>query len=805
MRLDRLRLHAFGPFTDAELDLSTVEPGLVAVVGTNGQGKTSLLNAFPGALGLSVPDQRQSLQDRAVARDALVEATVVNGSRYTIRHLIDAVKGTGEVLVLDAAGQPALPGTGRKAFAAWAARHMPSPEVFFSSVFAAQGSGGFAALGKSERKATILRLLGVEKLEQLAAAARERGRDGKTSAGGVRDRLRAAEEALWLAQGLVDNEFEGAASDLAEAVQALAAAEDDLRAAERAVGERRLAEEQASAIARADARVDELQRRLADIETRVTNNVRLVGDRDRVGAARVRADQLDVELIQRARLHLESCTESRDRAREGTRDAQVALQRAEGERGRLAKLLGEAEAVVREGPGVRRAVEELRGINLEAMEAALVSARADLEATMGAQLVGADGRIAGLRCALTDIVAEEHMAGRAAQAALTNDEVAARLAQEHPKKLASARSVVEKASTAITEARRRHTELSATSARLPQVEQAELDAADLFEREAAARAEVARLVDVAHARTEDERRAQQSLEQATTTLKAHEAERAQLEPLLRLEQPLAAASARVVELREQALQVEDELARAKGERNGMLDPVWPTCMHTVTEAEARLGVRKAAHSTALLRVHTTTKAKDALPELTKRVEAARAELSAADEDVADWQLIADGLGRDGVQALLVDAAGPELSTLANDLLHTAFGPRFSVRFETTRVSADGKKLVEDCDVSVMDTERGREGSLDTFSGGEKVILSEAVALALTTINCRAHGLTDVTIVRDESGAALDGANAVRFMQMLRRARELASCRHLLFVSHNPATWELADTRVEVGGGRVVVR
>jgi len=41
---------------------------------------------------------------------------------------------------------------------------------------------------------------------------------------------------------------------------------------------------------------------------------------------------------------------------------------------------------------------------------------------------------------------------------------------------------------------------------------------------------------------------------------------------------------------------------------------------------------------------------------------------------------------------------------------------------------------------------------------------------------------------------------------VRRARAgLPSGRPLLFVSHNPATWELADTRVEVGGGRVVVR
>jgi len=39
-------------------------------------------------------------------------------------------------------------------------------------------------------------------------------------------------------------------------------------------------------------------------------------------------------------------------------------------------------------------------------------------------------------------------------------------------------------------------------------------------------------------------------------------------------------------------------------------------------------------------------------------------------------------GRDGIQALEIDAAGPELSTLTNDLLTSCFGERFEIRFVT---------------------------------------------------------------------------------------------------------------------------
>jgi exonuclease SbcC len=187
-----------------------------------------------------------------------------------------------------------------------------------------------------------------------------------------------------------------------------------------------------------------------------------------------------------------------------------------------------------------------------------------------------------------------------------------------------------------------------------------------------------------------------------------------------------------------------------------------------------------------------------------RLKAALAELATVENDLSDWTRLAHDLGRDGLQAVEIDAAGPVITELSNDLLHQAFGNRFTISFETTRPSSDGKREIEDFRISVLDTLNGREADAKTFSGGEKVILSEAIALALTMLACQRSGIERPTIIRDESGAALDGENGQRYVAMLRRAAKIVGADKVLFISHDPATWDLADARIVVADGRISV-
>lgn len=253
-------------------------------------------------------------------------------------------------------------------------------------------------------------------------------------------------------------------------------------------------------------------------------------------------------------------------------------------------------------------------------------------------------------------------------------------------------------------------------------------------------------------------------------------------------------------------ELEPQIARARADLEGLGEPVAPGEPPDVAAACTMAGdaadVAKHADAAAREAHGAVAVAEQRLEQAqasTARVEELGAELGKAELDLADWTRLGADLGRDGLQAAEIDAAGPELTELVNDLLHACHGPRWTVTIETQRLSADGKKTLEGCEVRVLDTERGRDAPAETLSGGERVVVGEAVSLALAMLACRRAGVERPTIVRDESGAALDPENARVHVAMLRRAAEIVGADKVLVVSHTPEVWDLCDARVEIGG------
>ncbi|MCV5968469.1 hypothetical protein, partial [Lactococcus petauri] len=69
----------------------------------------------------------------------------------------------------------------------------------------------------------------------------------------------------------------------------------------------------------------------------------------------------------------------------------------------------------------------------------------------------------------------------------------------------------------------------------------------------------------------------------------------------------------------------------------------------------------------------------------------RTQREASEGDRAAWDLLADALGKNGIQAMEIDAAGPELTARMNGLLHDHFGTRWTARIDTARTNADGEQ------------------------------------------------------------------------------------------------------------------
>ena len=234
-----------------------------------------------------------------------------------------------------------------------------------------------------------------------------------------------------------------------------------------------------------------------------------------------------------------------------------------------------------------------------------------------------------------------------------------------------------------------------------------------------------------------------------------------------------------------------------------------------TRQNAAQRAREAADSARRLRAVAEAEAqvaRDALATLRGRraqlgdVAARLAELGTRRAELARRHaghvLVEAAFGRDGIPALEIDAAGPEVSALCNDLLETCFGGRFAVRLRTLRPAEGRRDAREVFDLTVLDGLRGRSGGWDALSGGEGALIDEALKLALAVFNARMHPSTFDTLYRDEPDAGLSPSMAALYPAMLRRACALGGFTLALVTSHREECWGLADARLHVAGGSV---
>lgn len=796
MRFGKLRVRNMGVFRgEHEFDIGGSVGPIVGVTGENGAGKTTMLGLLLGGIYRECPT-RGSLLDLATARDSFVEVEVSNGSNYRFRQLCDAVSKKSETLITDAEGRPLVESGKVTEAKAFVAKHFPTLDLVLNSTFGAQKSAGFVGMKPAERKSLLLQLLGVERLELLAESARERAKGQKLKTETLEARMgderarggdvHALDQTLADARARVaacDETVTGARYGLDVAVDAAASIE--AQAKEHAAWAAKRAE--------LETALSAAQKSVADIETRVRNNRDIQAGADEIRAAVARFEAITAELGE-AELQVATL--------QAQITAAVAADRVHGQRYNDARArIERAKAAVVKAPHVRDAVASLPGLEQAvALERAAVEATtAELEALSGRTLAGADERIVALRGGLTAIADEssdeKDIDTRAlniiACNALDADDETVAAATETPKLLSAARTRLATARQTLITAEKALTAVAALAAQAPAVEAAELDLesahADL-ERINAESTESAKAAGVLNVAIDGHRR----------TADALRAEQARVRPTAAKAEPLSRAEARLAEFEPQLATARADVARLETQASATPAPPPPIVAPDVAAFRSTLERAEREARTAHASVAVAEQRVAAALESDRRLTELRGEVDAVSGEFADWNRLAADLGKDGLQAMVIDAAIPELNHTANELLWNAFGPRFTVDVRTQTSDAKGKRLLETLDVVVLDSELGREALAETLSGGELVIVSEALSLALTVLACRQSGVERPTIIRDESGSALSEGKAPQWIAMLRKAAEIINADRILFVSHTPATWELADSCIRIG-------
>ena len=742
MLINRIALRGFTTYKDEQvLDLAALGSGIIAIAGPNGSGKTTLLEAVPGAIYRSTPS-RGSIASLAIARDAYIELDGENGSPFRIRLDCDSQTGRQEAMLFDGDGEP-LAGPKVKEFDAAIAKIFPPREVYLASYFASQtGVGSVLKMERGDRRALFGRLLGTERLELLATSARERGRGLESEMAGARAALEAVRSGA--------EDVEVLEHDLAHAREKLTAAE--------------AAELQASAAHM--AALNELGR-LKDADAEVERA------RKAAEAARAKAAEAVDEWgrIRTQRIALEPLLARAEEIRKGTEEIERLTFRLDEIR-QAGERAAADERQAREAVDLRRQELTTAERALETAERAIADAEAKIKEA-AARLDLAEKSTGSVPCAgaLDD-------SARAGCPALRG----------HFQTRDACRKTIDGLTVAGAGDARRAM-LDAAQVRIIKARH-EFDQADAERSKASAEGDAYR----ADYKTIKER--VDKLRAADRTAELSRAERSAAE----LDGRIAAAEAAVNATAKESEQL-DAIAAAAPDNTEDLR----AADMALGLADDELGKAHQIAQDGRRQVVTLEVRGKAARESQEKAAALVARLAPMDRDLADWRFLARGLGREGVQALELDAAGPRVSGLANELLADAYGDRFNIRFETQAAKADGKGVKETFDVVVVDTERGREGNGEDLSGGEKVIVGEALGLAVGLFHAQAAGVELGTVIRDETVGALDPENGERYLAMLRAFLRVGKVHQLLYVAHNPALVDLADAVVRVDNGRLEVR
>jgi exonuclease SbcC len=177
----------------------------------------------------------------------------------------------------------------------------------------------------------------------------------------------------------------------------------------------------------------------------------------------------------------------------------------------------------------------------------------------------------------------------------------------------------------------------------------------------------------------------------------------------------------------------------------------------------------------------------------------RETLEAAKAEGAEWDLIARGFGRDGIQALELDALAPGIAETANRILAGAYGDRFRIEIRTTRTGGAGKKTkqIEDFLIYVIDAADGEAVLLDDKSGGEAVWIKRAIYDAFAVIRKRNTGFAFLTCFQDEADGALDGAAKTAYFRMLEAAHAASGMRHTVIITHSEEVKAMIPQKIDM--------
>ncbi len=184
-----------------------------------------------------------------------------------------------------------------------------------------------------------------------------------------------------------------------------------------------------------------------------------------------------------------------------------------------------------------------------------------------------------------------------------------------------------------------------------------------------------------------------------------------------------------------------------------------------------------------------------LGELRKRRADYSSEREALALQIGRHKTLERAFGKDGVPALLIEQALPQIESKANELLDRLSDGQMSIRFVTQAEYKDKKRedMKETLDIQISDAAGVRD--YEMYSGGEAFRVNFAIRLALSEVLAQRKGARLQTLVVDEGFGSQDVQGRQRLIEAINLVKN--DFAKILVITHLDELKDAFPTRIEV--------
>ncbi len=179
----------------------------------------------------------------------------------------------------------------------------------------------------------------------------------------------------------------------------------------------------------------------------------------------------------------------------------------------------------------------------------------------------------------------------------------------------------------------------------------------------------------------------------------------------------------------------------------------------------------------------------------KEIEVLNKQILEDSKELEIYEELAAAFGRNGIQALMIERAVPQIEETANELLGKLTDNRMAIRLQLKegRVDRTTGLRSEELDISISDEVGTR--SYETFSGGEAFRIDFAIRISLSKLLASRSGAPLPILFIDEGFGSQDSSGQERLTEVIQSIQ--SEFEKIIVITHIEQMKESFEERIEV--------